>query len=167
MTRFLPDSLQPRTHSIYGHPCSKFESWPLRGPKTLSPAGNHSITTGTGAELGCSRLRRLPRGSTAGSGAAPPAKSSVPEAFVSATPAPALRAYARGAGAPQRVASERPKWARKMDPLRAPQAPSGSSLPPTPHTTGKAQSRTHRPRRRVPRPNSSGDPLPAPPPSSA
>lgn len=94
MTGFLLACSRACTHSIFGHPCSKFERWPGRGPKTLSPPGQHSITTGSGAELGRSAgLGALLRAGTRLWGGLP-GKGRVPEAFVSTTPAAAPPARA-------------------------------------------------------------------------
>lgn len=165
MTGFLPASSQARAHSIFGHPCSKFGNWPLRRPKTLSPAGNHSITTGTEAELGSSGLGRLPRGSTAGSGAASPRRAESRKPL-----SPHLQRQRRGLtlqvpGAPRRVARVSAQTGQgKWTPLRVPEAPSVFSRAPTPHTAGKhraapagraAECAALRP------PHSSGEPLPA------
>lgn len=122
MTGFLLACSRACTHSIFGHPCSKFERWPGRGPKTLSPSGQHSITTGSGAELGRSAgLGALLRAGTQLWGGLP-GKGRVPEAFVSppAAAPPARAACPRGA--PARRESERPNPARRTDP-----APSSTS----------------------------------------
>lgn len=51
MTGFLPASPLARSHSIFGHPCHKLGRMPGRGPKTLSPSGDHSVTTCASAAL--------------------------------------------------------------------------------------------------------------------
>lgn len=130
---FLP--ARGRAHSLFGHPCSKLGSWPGRGPKTLSPEGDHTLTTRTGAELGDPGLGPPAPGQLGGLCGGLPGKGRVPEAFVSALPEPR--------------APQRPTGQGIGTLLRAPQTPSVSSLPHTPSTTGRARSRTHRPRHKT------------------
>lgn len=74
---------------------------------------NHHRHRGRAGEL---RARPPAPGQHGGLRCSLPAKGRVPEAFVSAPPAPAPRAHAPGARcAPARSESERPNWARKMD----------------------------------------------------
>lgn len=130
MTGFLPASSQAHTHSIFGHPSSKFGHWPLRRPKTLSHADYHSITTGTDAELGSSGLGRLPRGSTAGSGAASPRRAESRKPLSPHLPRQCCGLTLPVPGAPQRVARGSAQTGQgKWTPLGVPEAPSASPEP--------------------------------------
>lgn len=73
---WVPSCLLAGVHTLHIW-SSLLEVWEVarKGSQTLSPAGHHSITTGSGVELGSVGLGALLRAGTAGSGAAPPGRA--------------------------------------------------------------------------------------------
>lgn len=142
---------QARTYSIFGHTCTKFGSWPGRGPKTLSPAGHHTVTTGTSAELGSAGFGPLLRGARLAPGRPPQEEPHSGSLCLRESRASAACPRSPAVGVPPaRPESERPNRETQTDPARgSPSRWCPLTTTHAAHRIGSVQIRTRRRRRRV------------------